>query len=268
MQRGCIYRHRNCWYVRYYEHVSVNGEKVRKQSCKKLAPFNDDYPTKRSVLLLAEKILAPINSGQLQPESAIRVVDFIENIYLPHVKRELRASTYKDYRKDVYEKHLKDRLGDIRLRDFRTVHGQKILASIPDVGHKTLLRIKSFLSGTFKHAKREGYLDGVNPMVDVSVRGRPQKFRGEVYSTLEIEAMLIALPTGSVARTVVGLAALTGLRLSEIRGLRWSDYDGTTLTIRRSVWRTHVGEPKTESSADSVPVLPLLKRALDAHRAS
>src|ERR1700732_3915241 len=110
MQRGYIFRHRNGWYFRFYEAQNLEGLKIRKQFCKKLAPYNDDYPNKRSVLLLAEKILSPINTGQLQPESAMPVVDFIENHYLPHVKITLRASTYKDYRKDVYEKHLKTRL--------------------------------------------------------------------------------------------------------------------------------------------------------------
>jgi hypothetical protein len=46
-----------------------------------------------------------------------------------------------------------------------------------DVGHKTLLRIKSFLSGVFKHARREGFVDTPNPMIDVSVPGRPPSSR-------------------------------------------------------------------------------------------
>jgi integrase len=40
---------------------------------------------------------------------------------------------------------------------------------------------------------------------------------------------------------------------AEIRGLRWEDYDGKELSVRRSVWRRHVGETKTEGSAVSVP---------------
>lgn len=269
MQRGYIFRHRKYWYLRFYDSVIVNGEPRRKQSCRKLAPISDDYPTKRSVLLLAEKILQPLNTGQVQPESSMTVQKFIEDVYLPSVKKELRASTYKDYRKDVFEKHLKKRLGDIRLRDFRTVNGQRILSDIAnansDVGHKTLQRIKSFLSGTFKHAKRQGILDGENPIRDVSVSGRPVKFKGEVYSISEIERMLISL--SEPARTVIGLAALTGLRLSEIRGLRWSDFDGENLKVSRSIWRTHVQAPKTDASEETVPVLPLLQRALEKHRA-
>ncbi|MGH7748043.1 MAG: tyrosine-type recombinase/integrase, partial [Candidatus Dormibacteria bacterium] len=248
----------------------VQGKNVRVQAATKLAPVSDDYPNRRSVLLLADKILAPLNTGQVQAESAMPVKDFIVNHYLPHVEKSLRPSTYKDYKKDIYEKHLEKRLGDTRLRDFRTVNGQRIIRDISeknsDVGHTTMLRIKSFLSGTFKHARREGFIDTPNPMVDVSVPGRPVKFKGEVYAIYEIENILDAIQD-TPAAVVVSVAAFTGLRLSELRGLRWSDFDGVTLNIRRSVWRTHVGETKTPESAAPVPVLPILQSMLENYRA-
>jgi integrase len=162
---------------------------------------------------------------------------------------------------------LKKRLGDVRLRDFRTVNAQRLIRDIANannIGHKTLQRVRSFLSGTFKHAKREGILDGENPLRDVAVSGRPKKFQGEFYELHEIEEILFSV--SEPARTVIGLAALTGLRLSEIRGLRWSDYDGESLKVSRSVWRTKVQAPKTDASAETVPVLPLLQRALEKHR--
>jgi integrase len=219
------------------------------------------------VLLLAEKILAPLNASTTQAESSLSVVYFVENFYLPYVKTNLKPSTYKDYAKDIFLKHLKTRLGDIRLRDFRTVSGQRIIREIPEIAHKTRLRIKSFLSGVFKHALREGFLDGFNPMQNVSVGGRSEKFKGGVYTMYEISE--ICEFVGNVNMTafaVISVAAFAGLRLSELRGLRWSDYTGDSLTVTRSVWRTHIGEPKTASSAASVPVLPFLKRVLDEHR--
>lgn len=127
------------------------------------------------------------------------VVNFIEKEFLPYVQRELKPATYKNYRKDLFEKHLKKLLGDIRLRDFRTVTGQKILRQFPaptvgnGSGRTTLLRAKAFLSSVFKYAKREGILDGENPMRDTSVPGRPSKFQGAVYSLSEIEGLLFRL---------------------------------------------------------------------------
>jgi integrase len=263
MQHGRIYRHHGSWLLQFYDDVLIDGKKSRKRTCVKLAPANKDFPTKRSVLVLAEKHLGPVNSGQLQPESAATVTDYIENVYLPAAEKRLRPSTLRDYR-EIFHQHLKSRLGELRMRDFRTMHGQRIMASIPVVGHARLLRIKAVLSAAFTHALRIGVLDGTNPMHAVSVPGRPTKFRGHAYSTDDIERMLIA--TSGVARVVIATAALTGLRLSELRGLRWSDFDGENIHVRRSVWRTIVGPPKTEESEGVVPVLPLLQKVLEKYR--
>jgi len=263
MQRGRIYQHNGSWCLQFYDDVLVDGTKKRKRHFAKLAPVDKEHPTKRSVMLLAEKHLAPANSGQLQPESAVRLAEYIERVYLPAAESRLRPPTIKDY-KEIFHQHLKQRLGELRLRDFRTVHGQRIMHSIPDVGHARLLRIRAVLSAALMHAIRTGVLDGANPMHLVSVPGKPKKFKGHAYSVPEIEKMLIR--TRGVARIVIATAALTGLRLSELRGLRWSDFDGENLNVRRSVWRTIVGKPKTETSENSVPVLPLLQAALKKHR--
>jgi integrase len=222
--------------------------------------------TKRSILLLAEKILAPLNAGTQVAESSMSVQDFIDNVYLPHVKKELRPSTYKDYG-DIVRVHLRGRLGDIRLRDFRTVHAQRLLREITGVGHVSLLRIKSLLSGVFKHARREGFLDSENPIRDASAPSRPKKFKRPTYTLADLEDICEAVASKDMkAFAVVSTAAFTGMRQGELRGLRWSDYDGENLHVRRSVWRTIVNETKTEASEASVPVLPILQKVLNEHR--
>src|SRR5579862_3294705 len=138
MQRGQVYKKSGSWMLRYWD-VEMNG---RVRRAVRLAPINQEYPSKTSVAVLADKILTPINTKQIQPESSMTVHDFIQSHYLPHVKAELRPSTYTDYR-TVFNTYVKDRLGDIRLRDFRTVHAQKLFREIPGVGHTSLLRIKS-----------------------------------------------------------------------------------------------------------------------------
>lgn len=266
MQRGQIYQRCGSWFLRYWEPVFRDGLAERRRVSVKLAAVDSDYPNRRSVLVLADKVLAPLNSGRVQAESSLTVAVFIENHYLPYVKIGLRASTYKDYN-DVFRVHLKRRLGDMRLRDFRTVHGQRMMRDISGIGHTSLLRVKSFLSGVFKHAKREGFIDSENPMRDVSVPGRPKKFKGPVYTMTEIEHISTAVFRKDLgASDVIAVAAFTGLRQSELRGLRWQDYDGEKLNVSRSVWRTHINETKTEASEASVPILPLLQQILNERR--
>jgi integrase len=191
-------------------------------------------------------------------------------------KQFLRPSTYKNYKTDEYERLFKTRLGDLRLRDFRTAHGQRLLSAIakdnPELGHKTLLRLKSFLSGVFKHARAEGYLDDENPMRDVTLPRsvRRVKFKGDKYTAQEITTLLFNTYSsdyaGHMAFAAVATAAFTGLRLAELRGLQWRDFTGDRLSVERTVWRTKQGLPKTESSENTVPVLPILKATLESHR--
>jgi integrase len=265
MQRGTIIRQRDTWCVRFYEDIIKNGRVSRKKSFKVLAKVSKDYPTKTSVASLADKILEPINTGRQVPESSMKLTDFIENHYFPYARKALRPSTVKGYDKDIYQLRLRSRLGDVRLRDFRTVHGQRLIATIPNVGHKTLLRVKSFLSGVITYALREGVLDGHNPMHAVKAPGRTKKFKGPVYSMEELENIAEAVDDPT-AFAVISTAAFAGLRLSELRGLRWEDFDGDSLSVSRSVWRTHVGDTKTEESEASVPVLPVLAKVLNNYR--
>jgi integrase len=276
MQRGTISQRGRHWVLRFWEYQIRDGARVRVNVHKKLAPVGPAYPDKRSVEPLAWKQLEPINTRLQTPESATPITEFIETIYLPMVKQFLRPSTYKNYKTDEYERHFKHRLGNIRLRDFRTAHGQRLISAIardnPELGHKTLLRLKSFLSGVFRHAKTEGYLDDENPMRDVSLPKsvRRVKFKGDTYTAKEITALLANVYSsdylGRVAFAVVATAAFTGLRLAELRGLQWRDFSGDKLSVERTVWRTKEGLPKTESSENTVPVLPILKAILETYR--
>jgi len=272
VQRGTISQRGRHWILRYWAYELRNGIKTRVNVHKKLAPIGPAYPDKKSVEPLAWKYLEPVNTRLQTPESATPICEFIETVYLPMVEKFLRPSTFKDYKHDCYLKHFQHRLGNWRLRDFRTAHGQRLISAIakdnPHIGHKTLLRLKSFMSGVFRHAKTEGYLDGENPMRDVTLPKtvRRAKFRGETLTIRDIMRQLACVSSSEVAFAAIATAAFTGLRLAELRGLQWKDYDGQRLRVERTVWRTKQQLPKTESSENTVPVLPVLRMLLDNYR--
>lgn len=255
--------------MRYCDDVlQRDGTIKRKLVCKKLdVEYGDEYRTKASVRPFAQEILAPINSGVLNAQSTMLVTDFVEQIYLPEfADKQLRNSTRKGYR-DIWNIHVKNRLGKTTLRQFRTVSGEQLLASIArntGLGRNSLKRIKSFLSGVFKQAKRLGILDKVNPMQDVSIPRAKEPAETYAYSLDEIKRMLAVLP--EPAHTVVLTAALSGLRKGEIRGLCWPDYNGKELTVNRAVWNSIINDPKTARSKAPVPVVRELADALEQHR--
>lgn len=167
----------------------------------------------------------------------------------------------------IREDYLTPRCGDIRLREFRTCDGEKLLAHVArqrPLSRSTLKRIKSLLSGVFKHAKRIGTLNGTNPIQDVSL---PQGREGNetyAYSLEEVSQMLTILP--EPAATVIATAASTGMRKGELRGLLWENYKGTEIWVTQSVWESIVTEPKTRKSKAPIPVIAQLAKKLDLHR--
>jgi integrase len=271
-QRGYIFRKGQFWFLRYSDTVLRDGKSVRVQLCKKLALYSDAHRSEKSVRPLADEILLPINAGTQDVRSTMRVSDFVDAVYLPGVQAQRRPSTLKNYR-DIFRIHLKPRLGEISLRQFRCCDGERLLSDIArqtktkagkPLGRNTLSRIKSFLSGTFKTAKRLGALDGVNPMTDTSLQGGTPPGVTHAYNLTEVRAMLAVLP--EPAKTIVLFAAFTGLRQGEIRGVQWRDFTGKTLAVERSIWNGIVNKPKTVCSAAPIPIVRPLAEALETHR--
>jgi integrase len=258
------------WFVRYRDDVlQPDGTIKHVQACRKLdVEYGGEYRTAKSVRPFVAEILAPLNCGLLNPQSTMLVSEFAERVYLPeYVEKQLRPATKKQY-KDVWNNHLKPRVGKLTLRSFRTVHGEQTLAKIAaqaKLGRSSLHHCKAFLSGCFEQAKRLGILDGINPVQDVSIPRVPEPEEDTyAYSLSEIKTMLV--PLGEPARTVVLTAALTGLRKSELRGLTWENFDGKELSVTRSGWNSTVNEPKTRRSRSPIPAVKQLAEALEMHK--
>jgi integrase len=113
-------------------------------------------------------------------------------------------------------------------------------------------------------------IDEQNPMRDITIPKsiRRKKFHGEVYTVREILKLLECVAPSPVAFAVVATAAFTGLRLAELRGLQWRDFnpEKKTLSVARTMWRTSEGLPKTETSEASVPLLPIFQAMLENYR--
>jgi integrase len=146
-----------------------------------------------------------------------------------------------------------------------------------DALSKTTLRhIKHFLSGVFRHAAQQDYFDSgrANPVRMAEIpASAPNGCEGYAYSLEEIKQMLQVL--SEPASVVVTTAAYSGLRHGELRGLSWESFVPATdedslglLYVRRSIWRSFAGDPKTEKSKAPVPVIPQLAERLTGYRRS
>jgi integrase len=267
-QKGYIFHRYSSWFVRYCDDVrQPDGTIKRKLVCKKLGvEYGGQYHSKASVKTFVQELLAPVNSGLLNPQSTMALETFVETVYFHYVVENLRNCTVKGYR-HLWERHLKGRIGKIALRDFRTVHGEKLLSDVAlqtQLGKNSLKHIKAFMSGVFKQAKRLGVLDGLNPMQDTSIPRTPAADETYAYSLDELKKILLVLEEPS--RTVVLTAALTGLRKSELRGLRWQDFNGKELSVKRSFVNGETNDTKNARSKAVVPVVRMLADALNKIR--
>ena len=257
VQRGQIFQRHGAWHLRY----RVDG----KQVSRRLAEYNEQYRTEKSVRALADQILSPVNQG-LELGGLQTLQQFIELTYLPHAKLHRKPSTYNGYL-NLYNLRIAPHVGGLRLATFRTLDGQRVLNSIAStntLSHQTFKNVKSLLSAVFTFAKRMGAFDGVNPIEDTEApKGKPAS-ETHAYSQKEIDKMIEYL--GGTALAAVIVAAYTGLSLGELQGLKWEDVNGEELSVRRTIWHGIEGTPKTHARQDAVPLLPVVQKALTEHR--
>jgi integrase len=103
----------------------------------------------------------------------------------------------------------------------------------------------------------------------VTIKGRKRDERkleeGRDFPTPAEVRRLIAAADGTRWHTLLLTTALTGLRASELRGLRWVDVDlgACELHVRQRADRFNtIGQPKTALSVRTVPLAPELLSAL------
>jgi integrase len=271
-QSGYVYQRAGWWVLRYREDVFEGGQIVRKQLARQLEPVAPEHRRLKrpphSVEKLAEDFLRPLNSQSTGADSTRTLASFVDTHYLPYVKEQKRPSTYNGYR-NVWAFHLKQRCGHTRLRDFKVFDGEQLMQTIArqsDLAKETLKQIKSLLSGIFKQARRLGFIDTANPMRDVSIPNARKHGRETAAYTFEEELKILAvLPEPT--RTMVAVAAFSGLRRGEIQGLEWPHYQGDELQVMQSICNGITAAPKSEASRASVPVIAPLRKILDQHRA-
>jgi integrase len=105
-----------------------------------------------------------------------------------------------------------------------------------------------------------------NPTEKLRYPARKAKPR-RIANTARVEALLGALPAGE--RAVWALAFYGGLRIGELRALRWSHVDFAAGVVSvEAAWDDVEGEQetKTEAGVRTVPLEAELRRELRAHK--
>jgi len=217
------------------------------------------YPTETAAWKAVSALSLDVNYHTSRPEG---IPDTFEQLAEHYKLIELdleKDSERKVYQtKQTYRVYLKGRIvprwGGYRIRDMKAVAVERWLGSLDDLSNGTKAKIKGIMSEVFQHAIRYGWLnDGENPIF--AVRQSTKRVRvTEPLEAAEFRALMLKLP--QKMRVIGIVAATTGLRISEVLGLKWKDIDWKTLQmdVTRSVVDGIVGKCKTETSRKPVPI--------------
>ena len=213
-----------------------------------------------------ESLLAGLREGRIAQRNGARFSECFD---------EYQGARSLSERTREHERHLCDRhlsaLVDRPVQDVTASDIAKLLRGMRD-GYSPWTQVAVFrvLVGTFALATRRGIITR-NPMDGLARSEKPKQRNARRVAVLDADAIAKLAHAGGSERwtAAIALAGYAGLRLGEIRALRWSDVvlDGETISVRRSLLPDGtVKATKTEAGTRTVPLLPALRRALVAWR--
>ena len=196
--------------------------------------------------------------------------NFLEQ-FLIRIQPSLHPNTFKDY-SQVIRDHINPSIGSIKLKDLNPDHIQ-VFYSIKLENGTTPTRVRyihAVLHRALNLAVRWGYIDR-NPAKFVNKPRQPRKEMNSL-STEQVRIFLIK-SRGSRYETLFYLAVTTGLRIGEILGLRWSDIDweSGSLRIQRQLQRVHgkgliFSKPKSRSGRRLIMLGSTTTQKLQDHK--
>ena len=269
-QEGCLFTRgtvgRKVWVARWREDVlRPDGTIGRAMRSQVLGPVSH-IPTRREARNLLTSLLRPTNLGIRKAHSTMLFGDFAQK-WEEAVLPTYRASTRNFYR-DILRRHLapkfaRYRLCDICVPDLQIFLNKKAERYAPAVLH----HIRATMSRVCASAKEWGYLEN-NPAAGIRLPHRHSVQPKVTFQPEELQLVLGHLE--EPYHTLVFLIAVTGMRVSELLGLQWTDIDlkRRLLFVRRTFYRGNFGLPKTHSSERVIPFSDGLSYALQRHRQS
>src|SRR5438477_5223354 len=243
------------WTMRVWRDEFVDGKHVRKQQRVRLAAAT---VPQREVKKIATEYLRPLNQGLESLGSATNFEHFIETIYKPVVKP-LMATTSFDRTRGVLDNYLLPAFGKCCLRDLTALTLQTYFSKLTTsttkqvLSHESRDKIRDVLSSALRFAVQHDLLLR-NPAESLRIPpDKRGKKRNKPYLTPRQFEQLVELIPEPYA-SMVYVAIYTGLRVSELAGLRWDDIHEESITIDERYCRGDWGAPKSECSNATIGV--------------
>jgi integrase len=224
------------------------------------------FTRKKDAEEYADRARTEVRQGTHTHDRDSITVSIAANLWIAAAEAErLERSTTKRYR-ELADLHIKPRFGELKLtaltkplvQDFR-------LELLQGKSRAMAAKILRALSAILNNAMEIG---AINQNVAATVKVGKLKREAEkivVPDRADLKAMIKAAT--DTERPFILTAITTGLRSSELRGLRWQDIDlvAATITVRQRAdqWG-QIGPPKSEAGKRTLPIPPELVTELKA----
>jgi integrase len=238
------------WYIRVYQDTGPAG--ARKRQRIKLAPVS---MPEREVKKIAAEFLRPTNQGLVTIGSAVNFLTFVQTVYNPTAVPLLASTTADSYR-GMISKYLEPKFSSMCLRDLTPLTLQQYFSSLAAgrVAFPSILKIRDTLSSILRSAVRYGFLIQ-NPMDGLQMPPDKRGRRAKPHITPEQFNALVEIMSEPYA-TMAYTAVWTGLRVSELIGLKWRCIHHDAISIEQRYTRGDWSAPKTNASAATIGVSP------------
>jgi integrase len=234
------------------------------------------FKRRRDAEAYKAETLGEIKQGVHTPASASITIAEAGEAWLEQGQTDgLERSSLGQYRQHL-DYHIKPFLGRTKLAELTPAHVRLFRNELlkedrsPAITKKIISSLGSILANAMAEHKVAR-----NVVREQAQHGRRRERRLEKRHTKRLEVG-VDIPTKDEIRAMLDHATgrwrpflvttiFTGLRASELRGLRWSDVDldRATLTIRQraDAWGS-IGSPKSDSAKRTVPLAPIVVNTL------
>jgi len=222
------------------------------------------FEKKRDADAFHASVAGELRSGLHVPDSQSVTVAEAGRLWLQGCEAAgLERSTIDAYRQHL-ERHITPLIGAVKLSRLtmptvRTFEDKLALDRSPAMVRKARISLGALLADAqdrglvgqnVEHARRR-HRRGKDARAAVRQNGK-LKIGVDIPSPNEIRAIIAALGDSDECRPLLLTAIFTGLRISELRGLRWDDVDlkGSELHVRQRADRYNaIGRPKSKAGS-------------------
>jgi integrase len=246
---GCLLKRGRGWAIRWREmEIAPDGTAKRALRYETLGRISRGEARE----ILAQRIATAGNS-KTPTRSRVTFRTLASN-WQAHVLPMYKHSTQKNHR-HILQKHLLPHFGDKPIAEVTRQEVQAYVAQLNQAGYapKSIDHMHDVLSAVLRTAVKWGHLQD-NPARDVDLPALKTVRPKWALTTQQAAQLLDALPP--LARTMAGLAMLSGLRRGELFALRWRDLDeqDRCVTVREAVYEGWFDTPKTEAGVRQIPL--------------